>query len=421
MDLTHHTTASEALTELLDPASRPDPYPLYARLRAAGPTWVDSASALLVPGYRDCEALLRDPRLSAERGRDRQEWLARALPQDAPRSVLRPWFVSLDPPDHTRLRRLTSKAFTARAVARLEPFITQLTDELLEGANGPGSMDAVAQLAYPLPVTVICRLLGVPAADEPQFRRWSALLSRVFDGFADQAPPEGGLPDSLVGMIEMHRYVHELVGRRRDEPGEDLISELLAVEHEGDRLTHDELISTVVLLLVAGHETTVNLIANGVLALLRHPHHLAALRADAASAPALVEETLRFDPPVQLTARVLHEDAEVCGVRVTRNATVYLLIAAAQRDPDEFAAPDRFDPARQDAKHLAFGLGAHFCLGAPLARLEGRVALTRFAQRVIDPVLEQDPPPYREHLNLRGPLAVPVRHKGIRPRPSWQG
>jgi cytochrome P450 len=404
----------QALAELVDPASRPDPYPTYARIQAAGPTWLADMGVLVVAGYRDCEALLRDPRLSAQRGRGEWDALADAAPGDVPSSVRRPWFIALDAPDHTRLRRLVSKAFTARTVARLEQYITELTDDLIDAAADEDQWDVVAGLAYPLPITVICRLLGVPLTDEPLFHRWSAQLSRVFDGFA-RRPADGEIPDWFTAMVDIHRYFAELIRSKRDNPDEDLISQLLAAEHDGDVLTTDELVSTVVLLLVAGHETTVNLIANGVLAMMRH-QYTESLRSDPGLVPSLVEETLRYDPPVQLTARVAVDDIEICGVPLPKGASVYLLLAAAQRDPGEFAEPDRFDPGRADAKHLAFGLGPHYCLGAPLARLEARVALSHFTERIVRPTLAQDPPPYREHVNLRGPLALPVRHSGLRDR-----
>lgn len=384
-----------------------------------GPTWLPVANAVVVSGYRDCETLLRDPRLSAQRGRAQRDSLMEMLSSDVPSSVRQPWFLAMDPPDHTRLRRLVSKAFTVRTVNRLDAYIAGLTDDMLDAAAGQDRWDALSGLAYPLPLTVICRLLGVPLADEPLFRAWSVPLTRLFDGFGDDTPA-GESPDWLTAMVDIHRYVAELVDRRRGSTGDDLISELLAAEHDGDSLTTDELVSTVVLLLVAGHETTVNLIANGILALLRHPSYLRELRADPESAVPLVEEVLRYDPPVQFTARVLTEDAEICGIPAPKGALVYLLLAAAHRDPDEFAEPDRFLPGRPDAKHLAFGLGPHYCLGAPLARLEARVALSRFAARMIDPALAQDPPPYRDHVNLRGPRTVPLLHNGIRPeRPRF--
>jgi cytochrome P450 len=415
MDLNPAEIVADALCRLMEPASRAAPYPLYARIREIGPVWQPDANAVVVSGYRDCETLLRDPRLSAQRGRALRDRLMETLPSDAPSSVRQPWFLSLDPPDHTRLRRLVAKAFTARAVARLEAYVTELTDDMLDAAAGSDHWDVLSGLAYPLPLTVICRLLGVPLADEPLFRAWSISLTRLFDGFGDDAPTNGAAPEWLTAMVDIHRYLTDLVDTRRGSTGEDLISELLTAEHEGDSLTTDELVSTVVLLLVAGHETTVNLIANGVLALLRNPRYLQALRTDPDTALPLVEEVLRYDPPVQFTARVLTEDAEVCGVPAPKGALVYLLLAAAHRDPREFTEPDRFMPERPDAKHLAFGLGAHYCLGAPLARLEARIALSRFAARMIDPVSAQDPPPYREHVNLRGPRAVPVRHHGVRP------
>jgi cytochrome P450 len=215
----------------------------------------------------------------------------------------------------------------------------------------------------------------------------------------------------VPGVVEMHRYVNDLIADRRARPGgEDLISALVAAEEGGDQLSHDELVSSIVLLLVAGHETTVNLIAGGVLALLRHPEHLVALRADPALAPAVVEEVLRYDPPVQLTARVATEELCIDDLVVPAGGMVILLLAAAHRDPDANPDPDRFDPRRTERRHLGFGFGAHFCLGAPLARLEGRIALSRFAQRVRAAKLTVDPPPYREHVNLRGPRALPVTH-----------
>lgn len=402
---------------LLDPSTRADPYPIYAEIRRDGPLWIEHMPAAVVGGYRDCEALLRDPRLSAERWRyagstgmdDDVE-----IPLDAPASLLQPSFLSQDPPDHTRLRRLVSKAFNTGTVARLEPAIAALIDELLDRAADRDTFDVVAGLAYPLPVTVICRLLGVPVEDEHLFHRWSAQLIRFVDGLALAAAGVESKFDWLPGMIEMHRYVEDLVTARRAEPRDDLISALLAIEDAGDTLDEDELVSTIVLLLVTGHETTVNLIGNGVLALLRNPAHLAALRENPELAPAVVEETIRYDPPVQLTARVAAEPLRIGALDVPEGSLVFLLIAAAQRDPAANPDPEIFNPYRENLRSLAFGIGPHFCLGAPLARLQGRLALTRFAQRIVDPVLVADPPPYREHLNLHGPTALPVSYPATR-------
>ncbi|MEV6038573.1 cytochrome P450 [Nonomuraea sp. NPDC052116] len=398
--------------KLLDPASRPDPYPIYAEFRARGPLWIEEMSSLVVTSYHDCETLLRDPRLSAERWRFFQpDGAADPYPPDAPASVRRPWFLSLDPPDHTRLRRLVSSAFTARTVARMEDSVTRLVEECLDRAAEGEAFDVMSGLAYSLPVTVICRMLGVPQADERLFHGWTAQLTRLLDGFGN---PGDGNDEWAGGMADMHRYVNDLVAERRRSPRrDDLISELLAAQEGGDALSHDELVSTIVLLLVAGHETTVNLIANGVLALLRHPGHLAALRADPGTASAVVEETLRYDPPVQLTARVAKEDMSVGKAKVPAGSLVILLLAAAHRDPEANPDPDRFDPAREQARHLGFGFGPHFCLGSPLARLEGRVALAAFARRVREPKLVADPPPYREHINLRGVSELLISHAGV--------
>ncbi|MEV1003125.1 cytochrome P450 [Nonomuraea sp. NPDC050202] len=403
------TSGLDLVGKLLDPASRADPYPVYAGFRALGPVWIDEISALVVTGYRDCETLLRDPRLSAERWRHFDAGReADPYPADAPSSVRQPWFLSMDPPDHTRLRRLVSSAFTARTIARMEPYVARLVDDLLDRACERDPFDVVSGLAYSLPVTVICHLLGVPAADERLFRDWSAQLTRQLDGFSG---PDDDEEQWAGGTLGMHRYINELVADRRGSPRrDDLISELLAAEDGGDVLSHDELVSTIVLLLVAGHETTVNLIANGVLALLRHPGHLAALRADPGRAPAVVEEVLRYDPPVQLTARVAREDLRVGTAKVPAGGLIILLLAAAHRDPEANPDPDRFDPGRGQVRHLGFSAGAHFCLGAPLARLEGRVALAAFARRVQEPRLVADPPPYREHINLRGVSELLVGH-----------
>ncbi|MGP3959131.1 cytochrome P450 [Nonomuraea sp. 3N208] len=409
------TPGSRLVGRLLDPTSRADPYPIYAGFRALGPVWIEEMSSLVVASYRDCETLLRDPRLSAERDRFFQaDQAADLYPAHAPSSVRQPWFLSLDPPDHTRLRRLVISAFTPRAVARMEDSIAQLVDEYLDGAAEQETFDVLSGLAYPLPVTVICRMLGVPPADERLFHRWSAQLTRMLDGFSNRYDGSGETPEWMQGEVELHRYVNELVADRRKSPRrDDLISELLAAEDGGDVLSHDELVSTVVLLLVAGHETTVNLIANGVLALLRHPGHLAALRAGPGTAPAVVEEILRYDPPVQLTVRVADHDLRVGDAKVPAGGLVLLLLAAAHRDPEATPDPDRFDPNREQVRHLGFGFGPHFCLGAPLARLEGRLALAAFARRVREPELVADPPPYREHVNLRGVSELLISHAGV--------
>ncbi|MGW5141345.1 cytochrome P450 [Nocardia beijingensis] len=417
MTTTNHP--SDDYVRLLDPAVRPDPYPVFARLRDAGAFRIGTAPVVVLTRYADCAAVLRDPRASVDRSLARLQLGSMPI-YDGTRengaARAKPSFLFLDPPDHTRLRRLVSKAFTPRVVRSLEPRIAEIVDDLLDQRARAGSLDAVDHFAYPLPVTVICELLGVPLADEARLSAWSALLSRTLDPTSRAAAQFRADPAEIQRAgTELYAYFEELTDRRRHTPGPDLLSELIAAEDAGDALTHAELISTCALLLVAGHETTVNLIANATLALLRRPDELAALRADPDRAAGVVEETLRFDPPVQLIPRIAADDLTVGGTDIQRGDLVVLLIAAAHRDPAIFGDPDRFDPAREN-RHLAFGLGTHFCVGAPLARLEARVALTRFARRVEAPRLTADPPPYREHVNLRGPAHLPVEFAAIAPR-----
>ncbi|MGW6725509.1 cytochrome P450 [Nocardia sp. NPDC055029] len=410
------TAGSGFFARLLDPAQRSDPYPLYADMRAHGPTRLGRTPVVVLSSYRDCVTVLRHRAASVERHHasiplgptpvhDLAGEHAGALAGTA--SML-----FRDAPDHTRLRRLVAKAFTPAVVRTLEPRITEIADAALDRAAERGHLDIVADLAYPLPITVICELLGVPLDDEPQLRQWSTLLARSLDPISATVTADRPDPARLVGASnEIHDYFEQLV-RRRTRSGEDLVSALIAAEESGDSLTHDELISTCVLLLIAGHETTVNLIANTLLALLRHRHYLAILGVAAPFATAVIEESLRYDPPVQLVPRIAREPIELPGIELAAGDLAIMLIAAANHDPEIFTDPTRFDPARAD-RHLAFGLGQHFCLGAPLARLEASVAITRFARRVHNPRLVVDPPLYRDHITLRGPATMPVTFTAI--------
>jgi cytochrome P450 len=404
-----------ALSALADPAVLPDPYPVLAALREASP-FAEAGGALVVAGrYEDCSAILRDPRASSERNRS---LLAPQRRQRRP-----PSFLSLDPPDHTRLRRLVSKAFAPRVIARLEPRIRELSDELLTAAGvqgdgevsaGSGQIEIVGQLAYPLPVRIISELLGVPPGDHARFAGWSASLAHSLqprfladDGSTDAAAQQASL--------EFGDYFRELIAARRARPADDLLSELIHAEDDGQRLSEQELIATCVLLLVAGHETTVSLISNAILALLRHPDQLAALRADPDLAAGAVEETLRYDAPVQFTGRVARGGMQVGGITAPDGAVLLLLLAATGRDPEVFADPDRFDIGRRAAGHLAFAAGPHFCLGAPLARLEATIAVQAFATRVTAPELDPAGLSYKPNLNLRGPGSLSVGFASIRP------
>jgi cytochrome P450 len=403
------TLERPALTELADPAILPNPYPVLAALREASPFAEFDGAFVVVGRHADCSAVLRHPNASSDRT---QSLLAPAVPR---RTRQRPSFLSLDPPDHTRLRRLVSKAFTPRAIARLEPRIRELTSELLTAAAAAGQMEVVSQLAYPLPVRIISELLGVPVDDHPRFAGWSARLAHSLQpGFGlDSAEAQARAEAAQVASDEFAVYFGELIAVRRAHPADDLLSEMIAAEDDGERLTEAELIATCVLLLVAGHETTVGLISNGILALLRHPDQLALLQANPDLAASAVEETLRYDAPVQMTARVARGGMEAGPVAARDGALVLLLLAAAGRDPEAFADPDRFDIRRGATGHLAFAAGPHFCLGAPLARLEAAIALESVARRMRAPRLNTGSLDYKPNLNLRGPDRLVVEFASL--------
>lgn len=398
--------AQTLLLGLMDPANRADPYRLYAELAAAGPLALPEMTTALFAGYPECDEVLRSPHVANDRMKSTvvQRQIADGIAQ--PRPLGEPGFLFLDPPDHTRLRGLTQKAFAPKVIKALEPEIVTMVDELLDRVEG--SMDVVADLAYPLPVAVICRLLGVPIADEAQFSWASALLAQSLDPFvAVTGEAAEGVEERMAAGRWLREYLRDLIESRRSSPGEDLISELIAAEQDGDQLTSEEIVATCNLLLIAGHETTVNLIANAVLAMLRDRRHWTALAADAGKASAIIEEALRYDPPVQLTSRVATKELQVGGITVAKGDIILLLLAAAQRDPRVYERPDEFDPDRGVIKHLAFGKGPHFCIGAPLARLEAAVALSAFAGRFPDARLAAEPV-YKPNVTLRGLASLHV-------------
>jgi cytochrome P450 len=401
-------THQDAFEALFDQANRAHPYDLYATLRESGPFTRMEGLIGVVADHETCAKVLRDPSMSSDRansqlGRMRQ--VQRDEQGDRTPTVA---FLSMDPPDHTRLRRLVSKAFTAKVIAGMRPKIQAIVDELFAAFQADGQVDIVPRLAYPLPVRIITEMLGVPLEDHDRFEDWSRMLVRGLDpmmSFGD----ESILAEIDKASQDLSAYFVDLIAKRRQNLGDDLLSKLVQAEEEGDQLTESELVATCILLLVAGHETTANLIANGVLALLRHPDQLAALRADPSLIDGTVDEILRYDPPVQLTTRVVTQDTTVGSVTIPEGGVLLMLLAAANRDPGVFADPDRFDITRDARKHLSFAAGAHFCLGAPLARLEAAVALTAFAQRLTDPVLDAESLRYRAHMNLRGPEQMIVR------------
>jgi cytochrome P450 len=389
------------LVQLIDPATRADPYPVYRGFRERGPLQMPESNRTVFSSFRDCDEVLRHPASASDRLKSTVAQREIADGAD-PRPFGKPGFLFLDPPDHTRLRKLAGKAFAPNVVRALEPDIIALVTSLLDRVEEQGSFDVIADLAYPLPVAVICRLLGVPIDDEPQFSRASALLGQSLDPLVSftRDLPDNADERMRAGMW-LRSYLANLIEQRRGSPGDDLMSGLIAVEESGDQLTEDEIIATCNLLLIAGHETTVNLIANAILAMLRHRWQWAALGSDASRAAVVIEETLRYDPPVQLMGRIAGEQMMIGEVTVPKGDVMMLLLAAAQHDPDVTARPDEFDPDREAIRHLAFGHGPHFCLGAPLARLEASVALSAVTSRFPDARLAGEPV-YKPNVTLRG-------------------
>ncbi|MET9799570.1 cytochrome P450 [Streptomyces sp. NPDC006368] len=353
------------------PAFVADPYPAYAGLRARGRAhWFEPSRQWLVPHHADVSALLRDRRLGRTyRHRFTHEEFGRTPPpaEHEPFHVLNDHgMLDLEAPDHTRIRRLVSKAFTPRTVEALAPVVARLAEELVDGLVAAGGGDLLADVAEPLPVAVIAEMLGIPPADRGLLRPWSAAICGMFE----LNPDEETARRAVAASVEFSAYLRELIAVRRTAPGEDLISALIAAYEEGDRLTEQEMISTCVLLLNAGHEATVNTTANGWWTLFRHPGQLAALRAGEVELSTAVEELLRYDTPLQMFERWVLDDIEIGDVTVPRGSEVALLFGSANRDPARFARPDELDLSRADNPHVSFGAGIHYCLGAPLARLE---------------------------------------------------
>jgi pimeloyl-[acyl-carrier protein] synthase len=388
------------------PEFRANPYPFYAQLQTHAPIFEwDAWGMLFLSRYDDCAGLLRDERLM-------RKGLGEPIPppdrQKPLFDMMDNWLLLMDPPDHTRLRSLVHKAFTPRMVAQLRTSIQQLTDDLLseaeQQAREEGAVDLMAAFAYPLPVAVICALLGVPSEDYVQFHEWSDAIARALD-LTDETAVYDRAATAAKALTD---YLDGLLALRRRDPQNDLISALVTLELEGDKLTKAELFGTCALLLIAGHETTVNLIGNGTLALLRHPEQWRGLTEKPEMAAAAVEELLRYDSPVQMTTRIAQETFAYQGHTIRRGQEVAFLLGAANRDPLRFANADQLDLARGDSRHLSFGGGIHYCLGAPLARLEGEVAFGTLARRMPSLRLVADAVTYRDNFLLRGLTALPV-------------
>jgi cytochrome P450 len=389
----------EAATIAFDPTDRAfldDPYPLYARGRsAARPVPAGPRGTLSVFSYELCSAVLRDHETwSSERSQPPVNG------QQPPRNML-----GADPPEHTRLRGLVSQAFTPRMVERLVPRMEAIAADLLDAVRGRDQFDVVDALAYPLPVIVIAELLGIPPADRDNFKRWSDAIVATLGGGLDPDTPRE-LPVEVIA--ELVAYLAAIVEQRRVHPREDLLSALVAAEVDGSRLSFPELIAMLILLLVAGNETTTNLIGNAIEALALHPAELQRLRADMSLLPAAVEEVLRWSSPVQMTARVARHDTTLAGVEIPAGAPLLVWLGSANRDEVAFPSPARFDITRSPNRHLAFGQGIHFCLGAPLARLEARVALEAFLARFASYALLPGPHPRVPTFVMRGYRELPI-------------
>jgi len=390
------------------PEVHANPYPMYARLRAEDPVhWSALMEAWVLTRYDDVVAVLTDSRFSADRRQARNRFadeIARREEEFGPFGRTRTMLTS-DPPEHTRLRRLVSKAFTPRMVEGLRPRIQEIVDELLDAVAQNGRMDVIRDLAYPLPVIVIAEMLGVPPEHRDQFKHWSDEIVGVLGG---PLVPQETLERSRVAVHELAEYLRGVIVERRREPREDLVSGLIAAEEQGQILSEDEMLATAMLLLVAGNETTTNLIGNGMLSLLRNPDEMERLCADPSQVPTAVEELLRYDGPVQATGRVAMEDLEIGGQKVTKGQAVLTVLGAANRDPAQFGKPDELDLDRQPNEHVAFGDGIHFCLGAPLARAEGQIAFETLLRRFAHPRLETDNLQWGGSFILRGLKSLPI-------------
>jgi cytochrome P450 len=395
------------------PEFREDPYPHYHAIREQDPIHWTFLSVWLVTRYADVVAILRDPRFSAD-PRNWNGYARRYLRGDGEPGPLAKfhtkWLLGIDPPDHTRLRGLATRAFTPQAVERMRVRIQHLVDELFDRVEPTGAMDVIADLAYPLPLLVIADLLGVPREHCDRLKTWSFELNPSFDPL---------MPLDVFERVnqvvrEMTEYFGDLIRRRREDPRDDLLSGLIAARDHDDRLSEEELLATCVLLFWAGHETTVNLLGNGILSLLRHPQALERLREDPSLVMPAVEEMLRFESPVQLTYRMALQDVEIHRRTIRQGQQVILALGAANRDPAQFPDPDRFDIERRDNHHVAFSYGIHFCLGAALARVQAHVAIRALVSRLDALTLATGVLEWNPNMLVRGLKALPVRFRSRR-------
>ena len=388
-----------------------DPYPFYHRLRTEDPVhFSDTLQTWVLTTYDDVAAATGDARLSS----DRMQFYLNPIPAESRPKLtslceyMSRWMSMKDPPDHTRLRGLVNKAFTSRSVEEMIPRVREISRNLIVDFGEGGRVDLIGQFAYPLPTTVICEMLGIPSDEQTQFRQWSNDIVAFSAGsgllLEDVA---AGAQKSQLALVE---YCRRIIDQHRRQPQDDLISRLISVEQEGTQLNELELYAMCVQLFVAGHETTTNLVGNGMLALLRHPQDLQQLRAHPELIESAVEEFLRYDSPVQRSGRIVVEDMEIHGKRLMEGQSLMLMYGAANRDPVQFADPDRLDLGRQPNRHMAFGRGPHFCVGAPLARLEAQVAFETILSMLPEIRLTNGELMWRPSMAMRGLESLEVEY-----------
>ncbi|MEU6578478.1 cytochrome P450 [Streptomyces sp. NPDC046805] len=412
-------THASLLRQITDFANRANPYPLYEELRKTPVLHEEDGGPYLISSYWDIESLLHDPRISSDAANLAAAGGGEGL--SGPEATgLPPSFIRQDPPEHDRLRRMANSSFgpphKPHRINDMRGELERIVTELIDAFGDAREIDVVDQFAYPFPVTVICRLLGVPREDEPRFRAWVDPIVAGLDPQSQDAAGAEAQRAAQEARTQLGMYLAGLVEERVKEPRDDMLSDLVNRHGPDGAMTMMEALSTAVLLLIAGHETTVNLITNGMLTLLRHPEYLHRLREDPSLSVKIVEELLRYEPPVQLVPqRTCIADIELRGVTIPKGSRIWLVLAAGNRDPERFPDPDRFDPDREDIQHLGFGSGIHSCFGAPLARLEAQIALSELARRLDNPRLLEDPPPYRPNAVLRGPRHLNIGIDGVRP------
>jgi cytochrome P450 len=390
----------------LAPAVQDDPYPYYAELRRNTPVaWVEPLQCWAVSRYQDVDYAIKHPQLFSS-----AKWLGQSLGDLNPMPEI-PWMLETDPPDHTRLRKLVNKAFTPRMVSLLEPRIRGIARQLLAPLQQKKDFDFVRELSGPLPVIVIAEMLGIEPEHRVDFKRWSDNVVRA----SNRPTAEAERAEIQQSNSEMRAYLTDAIERRRREPREDLLTALVRAEEERQMLTADEVLAMTLLILLAGNETTTNLLGNTVLTLLAHPADLAAVRADRALVPALIEEVLRYDSPIQVVFRRMTQDVQLSGTTLAEGSAVFLLLGSANRDDRKFPDPDHFDLRRNRRDHVAFGYGIHYCLGAELARLEAKMTLETLLFECPAFVPATERPQRVSSVLIRGPQTLPLRFETTRP------